>query len=75
MWAIKGKDGKLITNVLEISEGWAWAVLYANCGHPYTFPNHIPPSFLEEKKAAGLHAVQMMEVDNTRRAESDGTRG
>jgi len=65
-FAIKTPEYGLVVNILEISEGWAWAVFYQNQGKEYrdTPPSKVPPDWINALKERGYRCVEVFE--NTR---------
>lgn len=57
MFAIKFR-GEICRNILEVSEGWCWAVLYSH----KVLPSQVPPAFIEAKKQEGYEVIMINEV-------------
>jgi hypothetical protein len=62
-YAIKTPQSKLIHNILECNESWAWAVFYSRqkWARKEVPPSKIPPDFITCLKSQGYKAIQMIE--------------
>jgi hypothetical protein len=63
-FAIRHPKGNLLLNILEVSEGWAWAVFYMNQVKEYHLPSDVPPDWIKALRESGYRCVEM--IENTR---------
>lgn len=68
-YAIKNKRGDFVKNILEVSEGWCWALFYANHSNVKknervnTLPSQVPPDFIRGMNEIGYRCVELAEVE------------
>lgn len=63
MFAIKSPSGRLINNILEITERWAWAMLYSKLQYrnKSVSPSQTPPEVVKRYKEEGYAVVELIE--------------
>lgn len=63
-YAIKTPKDQLVINILEITEGWAWAEFYSiqETRRKYVQPSEVPPDWITSCKCSGFKCVEIKEV-------------